>query len=87
MGQKILVGIVSDVPTDKKGKSMDSLLRMLTRNIITYIVYSYTKPTQKGLLPKTAIKKCAKVLKIDNVEHIDCLSIFILSKERPGITT
>lgn len=79
--QKILAGIVSDMPKGKKGKSMDSLLRMLTRNIITYIVYSYIKPTQKGLLPKTAIRKCAKILKIDNVEHIDCLSIFILLKD------
>ncbi|MFQ5787744.1 MAG: hypothetical protein ACE5H1_07150, partial [Thermodesulfobacteriota bacterium] len=78
--QKILAEIVSDVPEGKKCKSMDSLLRMLTGNIITYIVYSYIKPTQKGLLPKTAIKKCAKVLKTDNVEHIDCLSIFILLK-------
>lgn len=79
--QKILAEIVSDVPKDKKGKSMDSLLHILARNIITYVVYSYIKPTQKGLLPRTAIKKCAKVLKIDNVEHIDCLSIFILLKE------
>ena len=78
--QKILTEIASDVPKDKQGKSMDSLLSMLTRNIVTYIVYSYIKPTQKGLLPKTAIKKYAKVLKADNVEHIDCLSIFILSK-------
>jgi hypothetical protein len=79
--QKILAEIASDVPKGRKGKSMDPLLRMLIRNIITYIVYSYIKPTQKGLLPKTAIKKCAKVLKVDNVEHIDCLSIFILLKE------
>ena len=78
--QKVLAEMLSDVPKDKKGKSMDSLLRILARNIVIFIVYSYIKPTQKGLLPKAAIKKCAKVLKADNVEHIDCLSIFILLK-------
>lgn len=78
--QKIFAEIVSDVPKDKKGKSMDSLLYLLVKNIITFFLFSYTKPTQKRLLPKTAIKKCAKVLKINNVDNVDCLSIFILTE-------
>ncbi|MFV1976308.1 MAG: helicase-associated domain-containing protein, partial [Candidatus Scalindua sp.] len=79
--QKVMAEMLSGIPGHMKCKSIDSLLYMLTKNIINFLVLSYIRPTQKGLIPKTAIKKCARILRVDHVEQIDCLSIFLLLKD------
>ncbi|MBZ0109978.1 MAG: hypothetical protein K8F52_15100 [Candidatus Scalindua rubra] len=79
--KKIMAQMLSDGPGHMKCKSIDSLLYMLTKNIIVFLVFSYTRPTQKGLVPKTAIKKCAKILRVDHIEQVDCLLIFLLLKD------
>ncbi|GAX62637.1 VanRG2 [Candidatus Scalindua japonica] len=79
--QKIMAEMISDIPNSMNGKSTDSLLQMLTRNIVIFLVFSHVKPTQKSLIPKAAIKKCARILGINHIEQIDCISIFLLLKE------
>ncbi len=79
--QKIMAETISDIQDSMNRKSTDSLLQMLARNIVTFLVFSYIKPTQKGLIPKTAIKKCARILGVDHIEQIDCLLVFLLLKE------